>query len=213
MASDARPDATADCGERIARWIDHAGAHPLDPASYAAESSSGLRPSVGGEPPSDREPSLGRLACLIPGFLLVVAIAVGGGLVFVNCLRASPSSSYTTKIDALPEGTPVFLSVPGIYLVRSGADVIALDHNELRREDTIQGCVIRYRETLEAAGRRGLFRSDCTGTLYGLDGTPLDGGPPMKRHPVKRDGDRVTVDYTTCISPGEANATVKCKPL
>jgi hypothetical protein len=159
--------------------------------------------------------SLGRLACFIPGFIIVVAIAVLAGLLLINCIRGpSSSDSYSTRVDVLSEGTPVFLSGPGIYLVRSGNEVVALDHNELRREDFIQGCVIRFRETLEAGGRRGLFRSDCTGTLYGLDGAPLEGsGLPMKRHPVKRDGDRVTIDFRTCTSPGEGNAVVKCRPI
>lgn len=164
--------------------------------------------------PPPGEPSLGRLACFIPGFLLVVAIAVGGGLVFINCLRDSPSTRYTTQIEALPEGEPLFLSGPGIYLVRQADEVIALDHHVFTREEALQGCVIRYRETLEAAGRRGLFRSDCTDTLYDLDGTPVQGqGLPMKRHPVTRDGDRVTVDFETCISPGEGNAVVPCDPV
>ena len=142
------------------------------------------------------EPSLGRLACIVPGLLIAIAIAVGGGLVFINCLRATPSDAYTTRIDALPDGEPVFLSGPGIYLVRRGEDVIALSHDEPRRESPSSGCAIRYRETLEAAGRRGAFRSDCTGVLYGLDGAPVDGaGPPMTRHVVKRDGGRVTVEF------------------
>jgi|SRR5215203_4894392 len=161
------------------------------------------------------EASLGRLACFIPGFVLIVALAVGGGLLLINCVRGpSSSSTYTTRIDALPERIPVFLSGPGIYLVRAGDGVVALDHNELRREDAIQGCVIRYRETLEAGGRRGLFRSDCTGTLYGLDGAPLEGdGQPMNRHPVTASGESVTVDVTRCFRPGQADATVKCKPV
>ena len=157
------------------------------------------------------EPSLGRLACIVPGLLIVIAIAVGGGLGYVRCLTASGPDSYTTRIDALPEGEPVFLSDPGIYLVRQGDEVIALAHHEPRREDALQGCFIRYRETLEAAGRRGLFRSDCTGTLYGLDGAAVQGdGLPMKRHPVERDGDRITVDFTTCTGPGEDSRLVEC---
>lgn len=163
-------------------------------------------------PPGDA--SFGRLACFIPGFLLVVAIAVGGGLVFINCLRATPSSRYTTEIERLPPEQPVFISRPGIYLVRLGDEVVALDHHESSREDALKGCVIRYRETLELAGRSGLFRSDCTGTVYALDGTPVEGsGPPMKRHPVTRDGGKVTIDFETCISPGEENAIVSCNPL
>ena len=143
-------------------------------------------------------PSLSRFACVVPGFLLVIAIAVGGGLVFINCLRAAPATSYTTPIDLLPPETPVFLSGPGIYLVRLPSGVVALSHHEPQRDDARPGCVIRWRETLEAAGRRGLFRSDCTGALYGLDGTPVAGtGPPMKRHPVKHNGEKVSVDLRT----------------
>ncbi|MGD9893841.1 MAG: hypothetical protein AB7R89_08560 [Dehalococcoidia bacterium] len=161
-----------------------------------------------------QEPSLGRLACFIPGFLLVVAIAVGGGLVLINCLRATPSTRYTTDVERLPLDQPVLLSRPGIYLVRTADEVIALDHHELNRADALQGCVIRFRETLAFAGRTGFFRSDCTGTIYALDGTPVQGpGPPMKRHPVKRDGAKVTVDFTTCTDPAAGDAVVPCNPV
>jgi hypothetical protein len=161
-----------------------------------------------------QEPSLGRLACFIPGFLLVVAITVGGGLVFINCLRTTPSTRYTTQVDRLPLDQPVFLSIPGIYLVRTADEVIALDHHESNRENALQGCVIRFRETLEFAGRTGHFRSDCTGTLYALDGMPVQGpGPPMKRHPVKRDGGKITVDFKTCTNPSAGNAVVPCNPI
>lgn len=154
------------------------------------------------------------LTCILPGFLIVVAIAVGGGLLLVRCVTRSPADSYTTRVDALPEGVPVYLSGPGIYLVRSGTDVIALDQNEPRAEDASKGCVIRFREALERDGTRGLFRSDCSGALYDRQGQPLDpgGGPPMKRHPVTRTDASVTIPFKTCIDPGAGNATVPCKP-
>ena len=163
---------------------------------------------------SPTEPSFGRLACFIPGFLLAVAIAVGGGLVFINCLRSTPSSSYSIEIERLPLEQPVFLSRPGIYLVRTADDVVALDNHELNRADALQGCVIRFRETLEFAGRTGFFRSDCTGTLYGLDGRPVEGsGPPMKRHPVKRNDSKIAVDFKTCTSPADGDTLVPCNPI
>lgn len=154
------------------------------------------------------------LTCFVPGFLIAVAIAVGGGLVAVRCIRgATPADSYSTRVEALPAETPVFLSDPGIYLVRLPEGVVALDHNEARHEDTVKGCVIRYRETLERAGHRGLFRSDCTGTIFDLMGVPLEGpAPPMKRHPITVDGDRVRVDFKVCMAPGEGNAVVACRP-
>jgi hypothetical protein len=156
---------------------------------------------------------LSPLTCAVPGFLIVVALAVAGGLLLVNCLRATPATSYTTRIEALPVDEPVFLSGPGIYLVRTAGGVIALDQHEPRREDASRGCVIRWREALERDGRRGFFRSDCTGTLYDLSGAPVEGaGPPMKRHPTRRDGDRVTVDFKACIDPSAGNAVVPCRP-
>lgn len=159
-------------------------------------------------------PSLSRFACIVPGFLIVVAIAVGGGLVFVNCLRASPSTSYTTRIDALPLETPIFLSGPGIYLVRLPDGVAALSQYELRRDPANPSCVIRWRETLERAGRRGFFRSDCTGALYALDGSPVDGAAePMKRHRLMGKGETITVAFATCLSPGQGNAVVPCRPF
>jgi hypothetical protein len=180
---------------------------PFSPGTRVIEELDARRPPPG-------EPSLGRLACFIPGFLLAVAIAVGGGLVFINCLRATPSTRYTTEIEQLPLEQPVFLSRPGIYLVRLPDGVVALDHHESTREDALKGCFIRYRETLEFAGRTGLFRSDCSGMIYAIDGTPIQGpGPPMKRHPVTRDGDKITVDFDTCTTPGEGNAVVPCDPV
>ena len=163
-----------------------------------------------------QEPSLGRLACFIPGFLIVVAIAVGGGLVFINCLRASPATSYSTRLDRLPPEEPVYLSGPGIYLVRLQDEVIALSQYEPPRPDSSSTCTIRWREALEHAGGRGLFRSDCTGALYQRDGTPIEGSvPPMRRHLVKRDGEKVkvTVDFKTCIDPQQASARIPCRSM
>jgi hypothetical protein len=169
------------------------------------------------EPPGGPEsgPRLSPFTCIAPGLLLAVAVAVGGALLFITCLRATPSTSYSTRIDALPQDTPVFLSGPGIYLVRLSDDgVVALDHNEQRREDVINGCVIRWKEALERDGRRGFFRSDCSGALYDLRGTPLDGtGPPMRRHPVTTTKDSITVDFRICQDPAAANATVPCKAI
>jgi hypothetical protein len=153
------------------------------------------------------------ITCIVPGFLIVVALAVAGGLVLINCLRAAPATSFGTSLEALPLNEPVFLSGSGVYVVRSEGGVVALDFNEFRREDAGRGCVIRWREALERDGRRGFFLSDCTGTVYDLNGTPVEGaGLPMKRHPVTREGKRVTVDFQTCVSPGEGNAVVPCRP-
>lgn len=165
----------------------------------------------------DAQPRIGGgvapITCIVPGFLIVVALAVAGGLLLINCLRAAPATTFSAGVESLPLNEPVFLSGPGIYIVRSESGVAALDFNEFRREDAGRGCVIRWREALERAGRRGFFRSDCTGVVYDLTGTPVEGdGLPMKRHPVTRDGKRVTVDFQTCLSPGEGNAVVSCRP-
>jgi hypothetical protein len=165
----------------------------------------------------DVQPRIGGggvpVTCIVPGFLIVVALAVAGGLLFVNCLRAAPATSFSAGVESFPFDEPVFLSGPGVYIVRSESGVAALDFNEFRREDTGRGCVIRWREALERDGRRGFFQSDCTGVVYDLTGSPVEGdGLPMKRHPVSRDGKRVTIDLLTCISPGEGNAVVPCRP-
>ena len=153
------------------------------------------------------------VSCLVPGLLIAVAIAVGGGLTLINCLRASEATSFTSRIDALPPETPVFLSGPGVYLVRLPDGVVALDQNEFTREDRLKNCYIRWREALEREGTRGFFRSDCNGTLYDRRGLPAEGGGlPMKRHPVAVDGGKVRVDLQTCTSPGEGNRVVPCKP-
>lgn len=153
------------------------------------------------------------VTCIAPGFFIVVALAVGGGLMLVNCLRAAPATSYTTRADAVPTDAPLFLSTYGVYLIRGASGVVALDYNEPRPQNPDQTCIIRWRETVESGGRRGFLRSDCTGALYDLEGAPVDGrGPPLRRHPVANSGQNVTVDLRRCIAPDEANASVSCKP-
>lgn len=157
--------------------------------------------------------SRSSLTCIVPGFFIVVALAVGGGLMLVNCLRTAPATSYTTRAESVPADAPLFLSTHGVYLVRGSAGVVALDYNEPRPQNPDQTCIIRWRETVETAGRRGFFRSDCTGTLYDLDGSPVESrGPPLRRHPLTLSGQNVTVDLRRCTAPDEGGAIVRCKP-
>ena len=151
----------------------------------------------------------------MPAFVLLFAVGVlAVAFLGSTCIRGGGRrSTFEAPLSRFAPDDPVFVSTKGLYVVRLAAgEVLALDHNESRREDTINGCVIRYRETLQAAGRTGLFRSDCTGTLYDLTGTPVEcAAPPMKRHPVKVEGNTLKVDLNTCTE-GATGRTVPCKP-
>jgi hypothetical protein len=150
----------------------------------------------------------------MPAFVLLFAFAVLG-IAFVAglCIRGRPGDDFETRLDRLRPDDPVFVSSRGFYVVRlASGEVLALDQHELRREDHLAGCVIRYRETLAAGDRIGAFRSDCTGTLYDLTGRPIDGGgPPMRRHPVTVSGTTVTVKGKQCVD-GATGRSVPCKP-
>lgn len=153
-----------------------------------------------------------RGGCLMPAFVLLFAVGVlAVAFVGATCIRGRPSSTYEAPLAQFAPDDPVFLSSRDVYVVRlASGDVIALDDHALSREDFLNGCSIRYRETLQANGRTGLFRGDCTGTVYDLTGTPIQGaGPPMKRHPVTVTDGTVKVDLTACTQGG---ATVPCKP-
>jgi hypothetical protein len=144
--------------------------------------------------------------------VVLVALGVLAAAFFATtCIRGGGRSSFSTPIERLRPDEPVYVSTMGFYLVRlSSGEVVALSEQEARSEDRQSGCVIRYRETLQGAGRTGIFRSDCTGTLYDLTGTPIAGSaPPMKRHPVRRSGDRIIVNLKQCIE-GAGGAVVAC---
>src|SRR5262249_5138217 len=112
-------------------------------------------------------PTAPASGCVMPAFVLLFAFGVLGVVYLgATCIRGSRGDSFETPLERLAPDDPVFVSTRGLYVVRlSSGQVVALDEHESRREDHLKGCVIRYRETLEAAGRRGLFRSDCSGTL------------------------------------------------
>lgn len=162
--------------------------------------------------PSTAAPSRG--GCLAPALVVLVGFGVlAVALLASTCIRGGSRSTYETPLERLRPDDPLYLSTQGLYLVRlNSGEVLALDHNESRREDYVNGCRIRWRETLAAAGRTGLFRSDCTGTLYDLTGTPVQGdAPPMKRHPVTLEKDTVKVALNTCTA-GAGGGPTPCKP-
>lgn len=155
-----------------------------------------------------------RGGCAMPAFVLLFAVgALALAVLASTCITGRTGSTFEAPLSRFAPDDPVFLSSKQLYVVRlASGDVLALDARESRREDYVNGCVIRYRETLHAAGRTGLFRSDCTGTLYDLTGMPVEGSaPPMKRHPVTLSKDTLTVDLTTCTE-GATGQVVPCTP-
>ena len=151
----------------------------------------------------------------MPAFVVLFGVgALAVAFLASTCIRGGERTTFTATLARFAPEDPVFVSSKQFYVVRlASGEVLALDQHEARREDHINGCVIRYRETLQAAGRTGLFRSDCTGTLYDRTGTPLDGSaPPMKRHPVTVSGAGIKVDVKTCTE-GATGRVVPCKPL
>ncbi len=154
-----------------------------------------------------------RGGCALPAFVLLFAVGVlAVAFLASTFIRGRPSSTFEIPLAQLAPNDPVYVSTKGFYLVRQpSGDVLALDEHSASREDYLNGCVIRYRETLQGDGRTGLFRGDCSGTRYDLTGAPLDAGSaPMKRHPVTVSGDTVKVQVNTCLDA--AGGTVPCKP-
>ncbi len=149
----------------------------------------------------------------MPALVFLFAVGVLGAAAIVSLfVHSGPGDTFEANINRFAPDDPVFVSSRQFYLVRlSSGDVVALDSREGSREDQQRGCVIRYREMLQAAGRTGLFRGDCTGVVYDLTGAPIDGaGPPMKRHPVTISGTTVKVDVKTCTD-GPGGRVVTCK--
>lgn len=148
----------------------------------------------------------------MPALVFLIAVGALGAAAFVSLfVHGGPGDTFEADIARFAPDDPVFVSSRQFYIVRlSTGSVVALDTREGSREDQQRGCVIRYRETLQAAGRTGLFRGDCTGTLYDLTGAPIDGaGPPMKRHPVTVSSTTVKVDVKTCTD-GATGRVVAC---
>ncbi|MFN8558807.1 MAG: hypothetical protein U0531_16200 [Dehalococcoidia bacterium] len=154
---------------------------------------------TGDIPSTATEPQAG---CATPALvLLIAAVVMAVAFVGSTCLRGGRGATYTTEMARLAVDDPVYVSGHRLYLVRqpSGA-VLALSDREVQPQDDRDGCIIRFRETFEAPGRRGLFRGDCSGALYGRDGAALSPeGPSMTRHPVTVDGMKVTVDSSACL--------------
>ncbi len=153
--------------------------------------------------------------CVMPAFVVLFAVGVLA-VTFLGstCVRGGgDSGAFEAPLARFAPDDPVYVSTKGLYIVRlASGEVIALDQNESRREDVINGCLIRYRETARAGGRTGLFRGDCTGTLYDLSGMPVEGAsPPMKHHPVTVEGATIKVDVKACLD-GKDGSPTPCKP-
>lgn len=155
----------------------------------------------------------GQAGCVVPALVVLVAVGVlAVAFLGSTCIRGGADTSFSMSVERLKVDDPVYISSKGFYLVRpSSGEVIALSDQEVRREDRLNGCLIRYRETAQAAGRTGLFRDDCSGVLFDLTGKPVEGNaPPMKRLPLTISGGKVKVDLTTCID-GASGQRVSCK--
>jgi hypothetical protein len=166
---------------------------------------------VSSDIPSTAAPA--RAGCVVPALAVLIAVGVlAVAFVGSTCVRGGRGTTFEADLAQFATDDPVFVSGRGFYLVRlSSGEVVALTEQEARREDRLNGCVIRYRETLQVSGHTGAFRSDCTGTVYDLKGLPLDGtAPPMKRHPVTVSGKTVKVDTSRCLD-GATRQTVACR--
>ena len=152
--------------------------------------------------------------CLLPAMVLLVTVAVlGAAFLLSTQVRGRPSTTFSAPLARFAPDDPVYVSGGGFYIVRlASGEMLALSHDEPLLEHYAKGCVIRYRETLQAAGHTGAFRSDCTGAVYDLRGEPVEGdSPPMRRHAVSVSGSSFKVNTTACTD-GPAGRPVPCKP-
>ena len=142
--------------------------------------------------------------------LLVLAAAVYAGYACSQTLGNGASLSDATA--HYPPGSVTYLANGRTYLVREGdGSFIALSEIEERRADQIAGCVIRYRASLSASGESGVFRDDCHGVVFNLQGLVVEGAAqPMQRHPVIVNGKTLTVQFKTCLRAGD-DVTEPCR--
>jgi hypothetical protein len=155
----------------------------------------------------------GRAGCVVPALVVLVAVGVlAVAFLGSTCVRGGSDTSFSAPVERFRVDDPVYISSKGFYLVRlASGEMVALSDQEARREDRLNGCLIRYRETAQAGGRTGLFRADCSGTLFDHAGKPVEGSaPPMKRLPLTISGGKLKVDLTTCID-GASGQRVSCK--
>lgn len=135
--------------------------------------------------------------------LLVLAAAVYAGYACSQSLGSGASLSDAAA--HFPPGSVTYLANGRAYLVReSDGAFIALSEIEERRADQIAGCVIRYRAGLSASGESGVFRDDCHGAVFNLQGLVVAGAAqPMQQHPVVVNGKTITVQFKTCLRGGD----------
>ena len=145
-----------------------------------------------------------RPVLLVAGVLSIAALAF---LVY-SCSRAPASGSFTAPIGRFPPDSVTYLAAARSYLVRSNdGSFAALSEVDADPASRLNGCVIRYRSDLSAAGEQGIFRDDCSGALFDREGKAIqDPLPPMQRHPVQIADGNLAVRIRVCVNGGTSNS-------
>lgn len=166
-----------------------------------AESSPGDSPHQGGVPL--------RPVLAVAAILLLVLIAYGA----YSCSQSlAQGAVFRDQVSHYPVNSVTYLSAGRTYLVHLGnGSFIALSEIESSPADRADGCIIRYRPDVSAAGQRGVFVDDCKGVDFNTMGIAIQGtAPPMQRHPVSVHGGAVTVSLKSCLAGGGGNHVEAC---
>ncbi len=146
--------------------------------------------------------------------VFAVLLLVAAGFAVYSCTRSATSDgTFSDKVADYPPGSVTYLASGRTYLVRENdGSFLALSEVEAASADRQQGCIIRYRPDLSAAGQAGIFRDDCHGTLFNREGLAVRGdAPPMQQHPVQVEGSGMSVRFTSCRATTAGAAPEPCR--
>jgi hypothetical protein len=141
------------------------------------------------------------------GITVMVVLAL---LLGYSCFWPQDRSSYTALAARLTQDGVTYVANGPLYVVlQPDGGFLALDETPRVHADFLNGCVIRW-DPDQAGGVMGTFHADerCGAAVFGRDGTPVAGGLPMLRHPVRLAGKSVVVDIRQCIPPEEGPAAM-----
>lgn len=125
------------------------------------------------------------------GFLaLGLIVALVGALGSWGWDQFGPESQAPlVRADAVANGTVRYYSERGFYLVREETgSLLALDHRDTAPAYRGRDCAVAWRPDRASDGRPGVFSGRCSGSVWAIDGTPIEGssGRSLDRYAVRQ---------------------------
>ena len=160
-------------------------------------------------------------------WVLLAAVLAGGVLaVSVALLVLLPDGGPQAALvdagdpDRFEIGDPVHFQDEGFWLIRMDGDIfIALLDEEPLASDSGRECKVEWAEITTLVAGGGLFKGECSGSLFDLSGAVFFGPAPrgIDRFPARIEEGRVRVDVGTRICgnglPAESADCLFPRPL